>query len=160
RDEDIRNAVNLALRRIPDGDEERGNRGAGVTVAIIDTWPVGTHGPDEDNYLFAAGEEAVARLDPNSPARQRLRRVLDTVKTGGVIDLLKQSEVHELCIHRHGCDGPIEELCRNYEDHGLFIAGIVQEIAPNATIRVYRALNKTGCTKYELIAKAVARAVA
>lgn len=151
---DIREAVMRAIENLPDRLAETpyaGMRGKGVTIAIIDTWP-GT----------GAIRATAARLPDE--AKKRLLRVIDgdpdpasEERAIQVTEILGGSNVSELCMYRHqGADDTV--LNRNFKDHGLFIAGIIREIAPKATIRVYHTFNDVGASTTDLVALAVNRA--
>jgi hypothetical protein len=158
--EDVAETVNQALENVREHVtvarvSGSGRQGEGVTVAIIDSWPV-----REDSHDFFAAvsdkvdELVLARKDESA---RRLNDVLSAVRLGGYRNLIHSEPEEAICIHRHGCNKTLHSP--NFADHGLFIAGLVHEVAPKAKIRFYRAFNAAGCSSWQLVAKAVCLAV-
>src|SRR5579859_572510 len=158
--EDVTRAVNRALRSLAGGFGGvqvvgDGMRGKEITIAVMDSWPLLEGSADQ----FAALSQKVAELEQvDPPSAERLKRVLKAVRDGGYRDVIGDSAEVGICVHRHGCDGTVDHEL-NFADHGLFIAGILHEIAPEAKLRVYRAFNQYGCSTAELVSKAVGLAV-
>ncbi len=159
QDADVKEAVNLALERLRGQREglnrsDDDHRGAGVSIAIIDSWPV--RKPSYDFFAAVSAKVRQLQLANQEESAKRLERVITAVQFGGYRDLIKDTPEEYVCTHRHGCDehtGP--KVHANLADHGLFIAGIIHEIAPNAVVRVYRIFNRWGCSTTELVVKAV-----
>ncbi|HZQ37528.1 MAG TPA: S8 family serine peptidase [Dehalococcoidia bacterium] len=155
--DDVIKEVNEALCRLG-GDKHRVRgdflEGKGVTIAVIDSWPVS--GVKDDP--FKTIRDTIDRLGRKSAGGSRLNRLLEALDSENFDDVIDGEPELGMCIHRHGCDGPLDQSM-DYADHGLFIAGILHEIAPKATLRVYRAFNDKGCSTADLITTAVRRAV-
>jgi hypothetical protein len=129
--------------------------GHGVRVAIFDTWPLN---------------------DPTDPLG-RIRAFRDRLRRAGVVNprlddaaegrIVPPERIHDYvsgapptvpCVHLL-CDHTIEPP---YElsSHGLFIADIVNDIAPEAELSVYRVLTDDGACDLMTLARAVQDAVA
>lgn len=105
--------------------------GAGVTVFILDTAP-GAHAMARAYSRWAADNELVARLlGPASPLR---------VTYASYADLL---ELEEYGLQPHNYPMP---------DHGLFVAGIVHSLAPEARLELIEVLNPYGVGSTRTIA--------
>lgn len=153
--EDVIKAANCALERLGDRPVAApGQRGAGVTIAVIDSWPV--RGVN-DNPVRAL-DDKIKKLGPKSAGGERLGRLRAVLSPKTFDNVIRGEPELGMCIHRHGCDGPLPEKM-DFANHGLFVAGILHEIAPAATLRIYRAFNDHGCSTADLITTAVRRAV-
>lgn len=119
--------------------------GEGVVIAVLDTWPVtalarfaGPHTPFHNALLEAAAGGSLVKA------------VKDYVQP------LRRSSLHS---RRRGWHRFIE-AAYDESDHGLFVAGILRDIAPGAEIVVYRVLNDGGIGDLMTVAAAVEDALA
>lgn len=140
----------------PAGDQLGYARGAGVKVAVFDTWPL------TRNRLFPGSLGAIraahARLGPTAGRRIARAATGGIVPADAVFDYVSGSELEEMQCAKRRADGG---LAAPYDirDHGLFIADIIDAIAPNAELSVYRVLNNYGAGDLQTIAAAVQHAI-
>jgi hypothetical protein len=125
--------------------------GEGIAVAIIDTWPVGRN---EFSEIVRKRDQLLA--DHRDASRH------DAFSRLGIIqsfdDLVAGRDVEQMPSTKRGyLDLPEDYF--TIADHGLFIADIINDIAPGTEIRVYRALNDFGITDLELVGKAIDYAI-
>jgi hypothetical protein len=127
---------------------EEMERGKGVKVAILDTAPC--------LHDLAEAYELYYKVDPEKQQKQKQEvgghPLIETllrpngplhVHPASLEDLLRMRHIH---LRDH-----------NYKmtDHGLFVAGIINSIAPAAEIHLYEVLNPEGVGDLESIAKAL-----
>jgi hypothetical protein len=119
--------------------------GTGVDVVILDTAPCG-------HDLVLAHKELVLRQED-----QNKHRLIETLLGPSGKLKLYPATYEELLrmgntsLNRHGY---------KMDDHGLFIAGIIHSIVPNATIHLIEVLNQFGAGDLETIARGFAKAYA
>ncbi len=110
---------------------EGGNRGRGVTVAILDSAP--------NLHDLAAAYERYHKVNPlnRTESHPLIESLLKPngrlhIHPASIDDLLRMRAIH---LRDH-----------NYEmsDHGLFVAGIIHTIAPEAEIHLFEVLNPYG----------------
>lgn len=125
------------------GTETGGNeRGAGVLIAVLDTWPV----------------DALAKLP--SASKPLHNPLLDAAAKGTLAEVVDsyvkplQMQITSLHSRRRGSNCVIEPAY-DESDHGLFVAGILHDIAPDAEIVVHRVLNDGGIGDLMTVAAAV-----
>jgi hypothetical protein len=123
------------------------NRGKGVTVAILDTAPC--------LHDLAEAYERYYKVDPQNagnhtkehPLIKRLLEPVDQlnrrlhIHAASLDDLLRMRAVY------------LKDHHYQMTDHGLFVAGIVNTIAPEAEIHLYEVLNPYGVGDLLSIAK-------
>ncbi len=133
--------------------------GQGVKVAIIDTWP--TAKPHDGRSVL---QDFRDRLDAIKLDHSRLDEFLN-----GTVDIdLDGPQFHDLISRNRRLADPHQHfrwrttLEEPYiqRDHGLFIADIINSIAPKAALRVWRAINDWGLTDAFTIAQAASEAAA
>jgi hypothetical protein len=121
--------------------------GEGIAVAIIDTWPFGRDGFSEiirkADELRRSGKDASRHDDFSQLGIVRL-----------IVDLVSSWKERDMKSRKRGGDDR-PEYPFTIADHGLFIADIINDIAPGAEIRVYRALNDYGVTNLTLVGQAI-----
>lgn len=131
--------------------------GGGVNVAVLDTWPVGRSRLNSDP-AFGRIAEARARVQAAGGDTSRLDQVLAGELVVGVRDLVGSTAGTIACCHVRP-DGTIEEPY-DVSDHGLFVADIIKDIAPEAVITVYRVLDDHGIGDLATVARAMEHALA
>jgi hypothetical protein len=116
------------------------NQGKGVTVAILDTAP--------SLHDMAAAYERYHKVNPAN--REESHPLIETllkpngrlhVHPASIDDLMRMRAIH---LRDHDYD---------MSDHGLFVAGIIHTIAPEAEIHLYEVLNPSGVGDLLSIAK-------
>jgi subtilisin family serine protease len=144
----------------------RRRHGPATVNHLVPLGPVGKGmaGPKPADGLPPFPPPAPARKEPTSP-----RTVVAIVDTG--IDERMRGDDWLASVHRHdGNIDPLDVLPRvdgrdgdGYLDlgagHGTFAAGIVQQVAPEAEIRMYKALDSDGVGSDLAVACAMIRAV-
>jgi len=115
--------------------------GKGVRVAILDTWPMGKN-PKTGNEDHV-GRIATFCADHGVTAAQH--PLLLRAANGKLVDHFKDMDPDPSIPH-HQVNWETDDLEPRYEksDHGLFVAGIIRDIAPKTEITVYRVLNDQG----------------
>ncbi|HET9587805.1 MAG TPA: S8/S53 family peptidase [Anaerolineales bacterium] len=147
-------------------------RGAGVVVAILDTAPtkdIASPAPGEKWVIKRANEAGsflatmydlwVTQREANPPydppdAHPLVRGLLDpanprlTVYLNQTVDSPNPNIIP---------DGYMQTSKHDYEmtDHGLFVAGIIHSLAPQAELHLYQVLNRYGVGDLETIADAL-----
>jgi hypothetical protein len=126
---------------------EKGERGKGVKIAILDTAPclhelVAAYeiyhkvNPEKKVKYHRLLESLLEQRDPQDP-----RPAPFTLHPASTEDLMRMRNVH-LRDHNY-----------NMTDHGLFVAGIIHSIVPAAEIHLYEVLNSEGVGDLETIAR-------
>jgi hypothetical protein len=163
-------------QRIPSGDSTRFEQahilreverslrpplltGAGrapVKVAVLDTWPMGdgTRGPMAQIASFYDS------LRVKGITSQRLHDVVTgrIVPESRIYDYIRDTPLRNvLCAQRIANGG--FEIAYRMADHGLFITDIINEIAPEAEISVYRVLGDFGTSDFDTVARTVEEAI-
>ncbi len=121
--------------------------GKGITVAILDTAP--------SLHDLAEAYERHHKVRPHDPKDHHpiLEGLLGPngrlqVHAAALDELLRLRSVH------------LRDHDRNMTDHGLFIAGIVNSVAPNAEIHLYEVFNADGVADIESIARGFWKVIA
>src|SRR5262249_27691239 len=115
--------------------------GAGIRVAIIDTWPMVKGEPLGRIEDFLTRYPKVRDENPTLMAvYESLRKALKDDPTR-IMDYVSGTTVPPP-LRRYNWFRNRYEPYYDISDHGLFIAGIINEIAPNAELAVYRVLNE------------------
>ena len=135
-----------------------------IRVAILDTWPM------DDEPTVEIGER------PANPLG-KIRKFVETRPAAADNPLLKMAIDGRLVAKENFRDyvsnHPTKHLpMRHFNwkrrrlepfyaipDHGLFIAGIIKDIAPNAELAVYRVLNDHGTTDLATLVQALEQAI-
>lgn len=117
------------------GEGENGSR---VAIAVLDTWPMQAQNVPEP--------QTIAVFNQGNP---RLRFVRDYV------DPARDTSI--ACVEQH-CDGKLVPPV-DLPDHGLFVAGILEDMAPQSPIGVFRVLDDRGIGSMTDIASAVNDAI-
>jgi subtilase family protein len=127
-----------------------------VRIALLDTWPM-TFGSAD--YLGQI--RAFCRFLEDTGQDHQL---LDRFARGLIVpshrfrDYVDQSSLQAICAHGRDCSGHFQHEYR-ISDHGLFIADILNNIAPRAEISVYRVLNDFGVLHFYTLARAIEQAL-
>jgi hypothetical protein len=154
QDADVNDLVQGRLRDLPDVSDPSPR--PKVRVAIIDTWPMtDTNHPLDDIRAFFDSHGQPPHLEPF--ARPNAAVPPPVVPENHIRDCV--TDLTEMESLRTACRGE-EEDPFDVRDHGLFIAGLIHQIAPAAEIYVYRAFNHFGVGTHEAITHAVNRAIA
>jgi hypothetical protein len=156
-DEDVDRAVGEILTAyLGRRAEPLRRRGAGIRIAILDTWPIAP-GSDDMFSLLRPFRDLLKYSGANYA-------LLDDFAEGRIIprsrmrDYVEQSSLRWMCARGRKCNGDYEPEYR-FADHGLFIADILNNIAPNAELALYRVLNDFGTLHFYSLAKAVEQAL-
>jgi hypothetical protein len=117
--------------------------GNGVDVVILDT------APSEDDLVLAY-KELVERKETG----KEHPIVKNLLETDGLLNIDRATfeerrRMRNTSLNKHGY---------KMTDHGLFIAGIINSVVPNATIHLIEVLNQFGVGDIESIARGFARA--
>jgi hypothetical protein len=154
--EDKVNGLGLPPRPPPVPTDPEPQPGDGIAIAIIDTWPVDQHGRPYPEIMRKADQLRASGRDASRH---------DAFSQPGIIsdfeDLVsKQADptLKQIPLRKRGAQD-LPEAPFTIADHGLFIADIINDIAPGAEIRVYRALNDYGVTDLTLVGQAIDRAI-
>jgi subtilase family protein len=105
-----------------------------VVVAVLDTWPSSAGGPGRLNTAAFAANLSLQRLQSHWSAN------------GAYTSLLPPAELAAVVPPQPGDD---------FADHGLFVAGIIDSIAPHAKIHVFHVLDDRGFTTTDRILAAL-----
>jgi hypothetical protein len=134
---------------------DRGPYGRPIKVAIFDTWPM-----DNPVRPLAHIRAFRDRLRQTGIASHRLDQaaVGDIVPEHRIYDYIGRSDLADAPVWRLGCDGRFEDAYR-MSDHGLFVADLINDIAPEAEISVYRVLTDWGSTDLNSLRAAVGDAM-
>jgi len=136
----------IELLSMPELSEKGG--GDNVDVAILDTAP-------SEEQLRLAHEKWVAKQEK---PHELLRSLLDN---GGAFAIGPSSRLELITANDLGAvlpdPGALRVRGHDYpmSDHGLFAAGIINSIAPNAHLRLIEVLNQRGIGTLESIARAL-----
>jgi hypothetical protein len=135
--------VRAEYERIIGRQTENPLKGAGVRVAVLDTWPVAGEAPASDpvapiaqfihdNAISGADHPLLVKVLAANPHDRLFQEFEDKDPTADARHVQVNWER--------------EQFEREYDmsDHGLFVAGIIRDIAPHAHIKVYRVLNNNG----------------
>lgn len=130
--------------------------GAGVLVAVLDSWPMENGSLRPLDRLRALRN----RLDRAGIYNPRLDAAVNQgiVRESDIHDLVSDAPFADLPCMRHRCDGTFDSY--PMADHGLFVADLLKDVAPAAELSVYRVLNDYGTTDLHTVASAVRVAVA
>lgn len=142
-------------------------QGQGVVVAVIDTYPV--HSQD-DRQPAQAPNPPLGAYDPGGDIRGCFEAIaasgeprfwrLAEANAGEVVIEVVDNYVAALPPGVHACPHHAynDEIPR-LANHGLFVADVVKDIAPQATVRVYRAFSDDGISDLQTIAQAADDAI-
>lgn len=120
------------------------SKGENVEVAVLDTAPITNwHTTLMENSVNLSGWPQSADLDHNALYND-LKNKLSIVN----FDPIWEDFSYSLMYHDY-----------LMPDHGLFIAGIIHTIAPNATLHLYEVLNPHGIGCYEMILAGLQKAL-
>lgn len=161
--EEIRKSLGGSVPQLP-----REEWGKNIRVAVLDTWPMGDSSPrpfgDGDGgplgRIRHLRDELAHQVTPAwaTPALQRLDDAANEriVKAANFHNFVDGALEQLLCgRRREGTMEPPYNLC----DHGLFVADIVNHIAPGAELVVYRVLNNYGAGDLPTVANAMEHAI-
>jgi hypothetical protein len=115
------------------GRPKTGTNGAGVIVAIFDTWP--------EHREFENGRTRAASENPQITYYREFLPLQQHAKTVAI-----------------DCDGNVQDAYR-MDDHGLFVSDVVRQLAPRAEIWVYRVLDDYGHGNLIRVAEAIQDAI-
>lgn len=117
------------------------NRGDGISVAILDTAPTA-------DALTAAYDKWVTRATSGAP-HPILKRLWNETGINPRLQLIPMSQPTKDRLSKYS----IEDHPYSISDHGLFVAGIIDTLAPDATLYLYEALNDRGvCDSQSVLA--------
>lgn len=141
--------------------------GTGVEVAIFDTWPM-DNGPD-NHPRGGPADKPLARIqrfqqqrfpgDATAPPANRANPRLGDAASGRLVaperifDYVSGPAQEVIPCRRLGC-ALTHEAAYDMSDHGLFVANVIKDIAPEAQLTVYRVLAGTGLGDLETIVQA------
>ncbi len=148
----VQRALGYALDGVIESPSMEGARGEGVNIAVIDTWPM-QYGSDDPLALLRD-----PRFDTDLHTRHREFASAAILKPGRFHNFISGSSINAMCAQKPACGGGLEEPYPE-PDHGLFIADIINDIAPRASLWVYRAFNDYGVSSLEIVSRAVAQAL-
>ncbi|HLZ68732.1 MAG TPA: S8/S53 family peptidase [Dehalococcoidia bacterium] len=138
--------------------EESG--GKGVLVAILDTWPY----YDGDAAALPGGAAAAHVRIQNFVAANAATVDPDVGRLLTIPPQRIYSRIDPRAAHGVRCyylnDNAVAEKPYDMASHGLFVTGIIQDMAPDAQISVYRVLDDNGVGDLAVIAKAMQDALA
>jgi hypothetical protein len=143
--------------------------GRGVRIAVFDTWPLAATGPGTaEDVAHAVADDPFGRIRAfmETHTLNGSHPVLDGLLDDG---MLPENHVYDVfrhfstvagdeCIMHRTCDGRVVPV-GDVADHGLFIAGLLHEVAPRAELSVYRVCNDRGIGDLHTVALAVEHAV-
>jgi hypothetical protein len=154
---------------------EGNSTGVGVRVAIFDNWPmypIGCPAIEEkpaaeapkkkpvDEAALTKINDFVSAVDETSINTNHIQNAAGgaLVLSDHVFNYVDLEPANAPLNSRRDCDG--NEL-RSYDqaDHGLFIAGIVKDIAPDADLYIYRVLGSRTCEDFDTLVEAMGDAV-
>jgi len=126
-----------------------------VRVVLFDAWPVDGAGDPLNNLVTASGQ---------APLNDRLAAFAGGTKIPRANFFISNSYLdpawQQIKIAKRNCYGPPAfQPEYRHDDHGLFVADIVNQIAPDAELMVYRVLNDYGTGRLDGIARAVEDAI-
>lgn len=131
------------------------DQGAGVDVYILDTLPDGQQITQALNARGAGNSNPLLQ-----GVRNRLEMVTDTTVTQSGAPLMAYLEA-QIYDWNNAADPGVEIAGHPYDmsDHGLFVAGIIHSIAPQANLHVVQVLNKYGVGTTESFIHGLRRAL-
>ncbi|HEY7293550.1 MAG TPA: hypothetical protein VH916_00860, partial [Dehalococcoidia bacterium] len=117
-------------------------------IAILDTWPLADGWEEVRGVRYPPGVALLARFRDGHAQRAGNRR-LDEALDGGLVrwerihDCLGPFDPHEARCPGYGCVSFIEG---DYDmsSHGLFVADVAKDVAPSASLTVYRVMSPHG----------------
>ncbi len=150
--------MRLIRERLPEAQLEQ-TQGEGIMVAVLDTWPWNdgdqlSSGPGVTRANDKILNFSASRLD----AVPELKAAANITRVHNAVDANAAWAWGAKC-QRFGEDGRAEPAY-NMASHGLFVAGIIQDLAPKAEISVYRVLDDDGMGDLQTVARAMQAAVA
>lgn len=130
---------------------ENGNKGAGVDVAILDTAPLATLQEIDDVWVKTKKHSLLSRLRDPSDLR--------------LVDIIKDNQLNTPSrLYQPDPPGFLQSNDGGHDyimaDHGLFAAGIINTLAPEATIRIFQVLNPFGVSDLTSIAQGLQKVLA
>jgi hypothetical protein len=159
-------AAIAAILEVPPGEVTSAD-GQNVTVVVFDTWPMNA-GENPLAKIAARHDGMKGSIGERPEAVQnQILRFHKKAKDGGVVaagdikDYVTEfsSAPDTLPCRHRSCECRIEDPV-DMADHGLFVADVIKDIAPAATVRVYRVLSDMGMGEVDTIALAVEKEIA
>jgi hypothetical protein len=139
--------------------------GRRIMVALFDTWPADMEQGFHPLKRISDRAAAIAKARADAPAIAPPANTRLTQMGSGAIIPPQNIEDFVHPVHNagwvpvpYGCANVFEEAY-DMADHGLFIADIINDIAPQAEIHVYRVFNHKGLGDLEALAHAVQHAI-
>jgi hypothetical protein len=138
---------------------------APVRVALFDAWPMlpakkVVDPVTEEMVRVPAGPLDAIIARSGSVSNPRLQQAAEgkLVPAGRIYDYVGDRPASPLRCRPLDCDGKVQEPY-SLADHGLFVADIINDIAPGAELHVYRVIDDYGGTDLELVARAFRHAI-
>ncbi len=142
-------------------DDVRGS--SDIRVAILDSWPM-------DNEVIGIGDRPTKPLNkirsfmanhPGAQANGHLQAAARgyLVNPANFRDYVSAHPTKNLPVRHHNWKTHELEPFYDVSDHGLFIAGMIKDIAPDTELAVYRVLNDYGTTDLHTLVRAVEDAI-
>jgi hypothetical protein len=131
-----------------------------VRIAVFDTWPF-----DELDALTrdaGAKLEAIKSSDKSGDDGRRLQRVISGMMVNQMFDFVRPMNLDQISapLSRFDLASGTRDQPYDMRDHGLFVADLIDQIAPDAELHVYRILTNAGPVDVDSLARAVEHALA
>lgn len=135
-------------------------------IAVLDAWPMGSQHASVRGRSYPAGLAALAAYRETHPGSDRNWRLTEAIDGA----LVAPERIHNHVRARRDADG--DQRCVSYgcesflesyyemSSHGLFVADVAKDLAPSATLAVYRVMNAQGIGRMTDIAEAIEDAIA
>jgi hypothetical protein len=136
--------------------------GGEIAVAVLDTWPIDVGGETKEERAFANIAKRHAAINGGGVVKNARLAALanhQIVHPSNVEDLFSEfSSVGDLRCGHYLCNGHFEPPY-SVSDHGVFIADLIKDIAPDAEIWPYRVVNDWGAGDIYTVAAAIHHAI-